>query len=540
MHLKIINQNLYLMKKKILLLAATLLIGLASAFAQFDVTVVPRPPEGGYVTGGGVNIPYGTVMTVCAYPNSCYHFLYWSVNSVIFCYDICYTFSVTQSINLVANFAPYPVESVVIDGPTVVCDDNPIALIAFTSPSVPSGDITYQWYMNGVAIPLANTYIFFPYLEPSPNPYCFTVTVTENVTGCTVMSPMHCIFVNVPPMIAITADKTEIDPGEIVTLTANINQSPDMIYQWYANEDPVSGANAPVYYASPTTTTTYTFTATQVASGCTASSNEVTVIVNGNPILEIEGPDFLCGEDVVTLQAVTNPPLTNATYQWYLNGIAVAGASEEMLTMNLPPNPIPYCFIVIANLESAPNFLFSIHLVNVEENSAITITSDKTDIDAGEIVELKANVSGLFNRIYKWFKNGVFIQGSNSPIIYVSPTATTTYTFTATSFHSDECVSESNEITIIVNEGSGSPIYDFDKNSNAVIFYPNPSTGKFTVTGEKIIESIELYDALGKKVFTDTPNAKITQINTVLSNGLYSYRVTLKDNSICTGKIIIQ
>jgi hypothetical protein len=76
--------------------------------------------------------------------------------------------------------------------------------------------------------------------------------------------------------------------------------------------------------------------------------------------------------------------------------------------------------------------------------------------------------------------------------------------------------------------------------NDKLIIYPNPSNGVFTITCEKIIESIVLYDMLGKKVFENTPKVQTTQIATHLPQGLYIYRVMLQDNSIRTGKIIVQ
>lgn len=70
--------------------------------------------------------------------------------------------------------------------------------------------------------------------------------------------------------------------------------------------------------------------------------------------------------------------------------------------------------------------------------------------------------------------------------------------------------------------------------------YPNPSNGQFTITSEKIIETIELYDIMGKKVFASSPKEQTSQINTRLPQGFYIYRATLEDYSICSGKIVVQ
>jgi len=69
--------------------------------------------------------------------------------------------------------------------------------------------------------------------------------------------------------------------------------------------------------------------------------------------------------------------------------------------------------------------------------------------------------------------------------------------------------------------------------------YPNPSNGKFTLSSEKAIEQIEIFDMLGKKVFSDTPKAQTAQLNTHLPQGLYIYRAVLVDQSVCAGKVLI-
>jgi hypothetical protein len=83
-------------------------------------------------------------------------------------------------------------------------------------------------------------------------------------------------------------------------------------------------------------------------------------------------------------------------------------------------------------------------------------------------------------------------------------------------------------------------IKDYPAKNNALLVYPNPSNGQFTVSSEQVIESIELYDILGKKVFSNTPNDFSTQINARLPQGLYIYRAVLKDQSIASGKIVVK
>jgi hypothetical protein len=78
------------------------------------------------------------------------------------------------------------------------------------------------------------------------------------------------------------------------------------------------------------------------------------------------------------------------------------------------------------------------------------------------------------------------------------------------------------------------------KSGSNIVVYPNPSNGYFTIASESVIESIELYDAMGKKVLTATPKAQTTQINARLPQGLYIYRAVLQGGSISSGKVVVQ
>ena len=74
--------------------------------------------------------------------------------------------------------------------------------------------------------------------------------------------------------------------------------------------------------------------------------------------------------------------------------------------------------------------------------------------------------------------------------------------------------------------------------------YPNPSNGQFIVSSNQNIKTIDFYDVMGRvqkgegrmekgegKIYIDFSN---------LPKGFYMYRAVLEDNSVCSGKIIVQ
>jgi len=94
------------MKKKILLFVATILLCIASIFAQggsYLITVSANPPEGGTVIGGGM-YKYLETVTVKAFPSPGYTFEYWNIGGVMIFTGPVHTFHATYSYNVVAHF----------------------------------------------------------------------------------------------------------------------------------------------------------------------------------------------------------------------------------------------------------------------------------------------------------------------------------------------------------------------------------------------------------------------------------------------------
>ena len=84
-----------------------------SLYAPFDTYFVTfttntittsSSPSGGGTTSGGGTVNCGSNVTVCATPNSCYSFVYWTRNGSLASTSACYTFSTTGNEALVANF----------------------------------------------------------------------------------------------------------------------------------------------------------------------------------------------------------------------------------------------------------------------------------------------------------------------------------------------------------------------------------------------------------------------------------------------------
>lgn len=122
------------------------------------------------------------------------------------------------------------------------------------------------------------------------------------------------------------AGATTFCQGGSVILQANAGVGHS--YVWKKNGTTIAGANSVNYTA--TKTGNYTVMVT-VAGGCTATSVSTSVTVNSKPNPVITALDDLdiCLLGNVKLK-VTNKP--GDTYQWYKNGVIIAGATTNIYT----------------------------------------------------------------------------------------------------------------------------------------------------------------------------------------------------------------
>lgn len=78
-------------------------------------------------------------------------------------------------------------------------------------------------------------------------------------------------------------------------------------------------------------------------------------------------------------------------------------------------------------------------------------------------------------------------------------------------------------------------------NTNSISVYPNPSTGSFTFSGLKENSKIEIYDVIGKVVFSIvTSDEKFSIDISVHPKGIYFYQIIDKKNRASKGKIFNQ
>lgn len=129
-----------------------------------------------------------------------------------------------------------------------------------------SGYVFDHWELNGTNVGTATTY---------------TVTMNNNYV-------LKAFFKTAPapPTVSISPMSTSILVGQQVTFTSTVSGgTPPYTYQWYVNNQPVSGATSSSFTFKPTTTGTYYITLKVTdAAGNPAQSDPARVTVSSIPV----------------------------------------------------------------------------------------------------------------------------------------------------------------------------------------------------------------------------------------------------------------
>jgi hypothetical protein len=229
-------------------------------------------------------------------------------------------------------------------GNTTLCFGDSVLLFSNTNPS-----FIYKWYRNGVLIPGATTSQYKAYQSGD-----YKIEIS-NAANCSLFSNVISVVVAIPilntiqpsgPIINICKDNSFI-------LTAAL--TPNVTYQWYQNNVPISGATSNLFSISIPGTYFVKFTSN---SGCVKYSD--TLIV-GNypvtpPVFQFIAPNLSVGSYM--------------TYQWYFNSQPIPGATTN--SISLSQNGVYYVHVKDFNeceYDSSPYILDNLGIAISNENS---------------------------------------------------------------------------------------------------------------------------------------------------------------------------
>ncbi|HYD21302.1 MAG TPA: T9SS type A sorting domain-containing protein [Flavipsychrobacter sp.] len=231
-----------------------------------------------------------------------------------------------------------PVPTATASGSLTFCTGGSVNLLA-----TPASGVDYQWLQNNTPIPGATSASFQTTAAGS-------YSVEISLGSCVDTSNTLIVAVNTPPVAGMTASgPLTFCEGDSVVFTAS--PVTGVTYQWLLNNSPIAGANSGTYAAL----NSGQYSVRVTANSCSDTSAQSTVTVNSLPTATIT-------QNGNTLSV----PTGFVSYQWYLNGNPISGATSS--TYNFTQNGNYYVIISDGTCSGQSNTLIpvSVHTVGGE------------------------------------------------------------------------------------------------------------------------------------------------------------------------------
>jgi len=399
----------------------------------------------------------------------------------------------------------------------VTSGSNPTCLgesVTFTASPTNGGTTpSYQWQVNGSNVGTNSA----TYSNNSLTNGQVVICIMTSNSGCasptTATSSGVTMTVNVIP--TVTVNSVTICDGQTATLTANGASS----YSWTTGDitNPVS--------VSPSITTTYTVTGT--TSGCSNTAvSTVTVNSSVSPSVIVSGNSSICAGQTNTFTASSTNGGTSPIYQWQVNG-ANAGTNMAMFTSStLQDGDIVTCVLTSNANCVSPSTATS----NSITMTVVATPSTPTISQSGNTLTSSATTGN------QWYLDGVIIPGATGQDHIATQDGTYTVVVTVGGCSSSSSAGLPVTVTGIL-ETTTSFMFDV---------YPNPNDGNFNIsfnTDEKSNYKIEIYNAIGQKVYTEELNSFQGKYNKRVSvveygRGVYSVNI-VNENNQAIKKIVV-
>ena len=301
---------------------------------------------------------------------------------------------------------------------------------------------SYQWYINGVQVPSATnpTWTFVP---SSAGSYAVYVKITDSVEF-QVDSNTVTTIVNPPPSVSVSPTSAVMDVGQFQVFTSSVSGGTSPYsYQWYLDGSPVLGATSVTWVFTPSSAGSHTvYLAVIDAVSFMVTSDTVPVTVNEALSVSISPTSAVLyvGQSQLFISDVTGGTAPY-TYQWYLNGAPVSGATSLNWTFT-PSSAGSYTVYVEVTdnvgIQAASNIAaVAVNILEGHDVAVNSVTSSKTIVGKGFNVSINVTVAnyGSYSETFMvtTYANTTEIASQNVTLLSGN-SATITFIWNTTSF----------------------------------------------------------------------------------------------------------
>ena len=422
---------------------------------------------------GGVSIPGATASSYTATTPGDYSVV---VSNTTGC-------SATSAIETITIY-PSPAGTVSLSGPTTFCQGSHVIITAAAG----SG-LTYQWHNTAGSITGATSVSYTATLSGS---YWADVT---NGFGCTISSVVTVVVANPLPDVTIT-------PGGPIVFCAGGNVTlfaaavAGFTYQWYKSGTAIPGATNSSYTA--TLTGGYRVRITNPGTGCNDMTHTDMTVTNVNtPVIVPLTPAKFCWGGSSLLSTSVSSVGPAVSYQWFLNGVAITGATTSTWSAGVTGNysctiSIPGSCIVTTAAQPVTELPLPDPIISF--NGTVLSTAP-------------------FYVTYQWYKNLVMITGATAATTV--PTGNGSYKVLVTD--TNGCQSASSTYVLTGWHGTGATGVGMLA-PGEIRIYPNPANNVLHIESIKNVRAV--ISSMDGRTITDQVIARDIDISN-LANGMY-------------------
>ena len=285
--------------------------------------------------------------------------------------------------------------------------------------------LTYQWSVDGAPVSGATGLTFTPSIDQIGSSVTFAVTGTKaSYTAATVTSDALTVepaaqVLKPTPVISGTAKVT----SELTVDAGARDEGTELTYQWLSNGEAITGATAPTYTLAASTvgtTITVAVTSTKVDYSDLTVTSDPTAPVAGGDLVSTPEPTISGTPKVdaeLTAVAGTWDEGTVLTYQWFIDGTAIEGATSS----TFKPGAGKVGFVSVVVTGTKPGYVSvsrTVTAANPVTAGDLTSTPVPTIGGTAQVGKTLTATAGAWDGgtelSYQWLRDGVAIPGATS------------------------------------------------------------------------------------------------------------------------------
>ncbi|NBV86416.1 MAG: hypothetical protein EBS01_09185, partial [Verrucomicrobia bacterium] len=284
-----------------------------------------------------------------------------------------------------------------------------------------SGSLRYQWRFNGNPIRGAVGPRLSVYPVSSTHAGAYDVVVSNGYERLT--SNACRVSVGLPWRILTQPASTNLNAGEPLQLTVQLNRSGPVSYQWYRGKgravSPLSAQTSPtlsVPAVGESDEGTYFVLITTPTERLTSDLARVSV---NRPVVVTQHPSSASVRPGASVTFVAKATGTGVlSYQWTRNGAPIAGANGPELSLSVvSPADAGTYRVTVKNLVSIFGVTSEPAVLQVTSPAVLSGQPADTKALQGGSVMFSVVASGEGELSYQWRRNGLPITGAISPTL---------------------------------------------------------------------------------------------------------------------------